>query len=366
MSHGFTGTLLRVNLDQGRVTQEQTRMDWARAYLGGVGLATRYHYQEVPGGSDPLGPANHLIFMTGPLTGTSSASASRYSVVAKSPLTGIWGHANSGGSFGPAMKFAGVDGVIFEGISPRPVYLFIHDGMGELREAGHLWGKSVPETDDALVQEIGASLTVACIGPAGENLVRYAAIMNNKHRAAGRCGLGAVMGSKRLKAIACAGRQPVPLADEARFRTAVTRQRSLLDKSLLKVAFETYGTNMLADMVNVRGGYPTRNWQEGRFDGIEQVNGVAMTENDPGRRRALLRLPGRLRPRHRDPRRQMGGTQRRRAPSTRRPIPLGRCAALPTSTPSPWPTIAATSSGWIRSAPDPPSPLPWSASSAAS
>jgi len=278
MSHGFTGTLLRVNLDHGRVTQEETRLDWARTFLGGAGLATRYHYQEVPKGSDPLGPANHLIFMTGPLTGTTSASASRYSVVAKSPLTGIWGQANSGGSFGPAMKFAGVDGVIFEGISPRPVYLFIHDGMGELREAEQLWGKSVPETEDALVGQIAPSLTVASIGPAGENLVRFASIMNNKHRAAGRCGLGAVMGSKRVKAIACTGKQPVPLADVPRFRMAVDRQRALLDESLLKVVFETYGTNMLADMVNVRGGYPTRNWQEGRFDGIDQVNGAAMTD----------------------------------------------------------------------------------------
>jgi aldehyde:ferredoxin oxidoreductase len=278
MTYGFTGKLLRVNLGLGQVAEEETRLDWAREFLGGAGLATRYHYQEVPKGTDPLGPANHLIFMTGPLTGTSSASASRYSVVAKSPQTGIWGQANSGGSFGPAMKFAGIDGVIFEGVSAEPVYLHVHEGKGELRDAADLWGKTVPETEEALVEQAGHPLTVACIGPGGENLVRFAAIMNNKHRAAGRCGLGAVMGSKRVKAIACAGKRAVDLADKDRFRKAVERQRALLDESLLKVAFEAYGTNMLADMVNVRGGYPTRNWQEGRFSEIDAVNGQAMTD----------------------------------------------------------------------------------------
>jgi aldehyde:ferredoxin oxidoreductase len=278
MPHAFTGKTLRVNLTKGTVTAEPTRLDWARDYLGGAGLATRYLLDETPPGVDPFGPDNRLIFMTGPLTGTSSASASRYSVVARSPQTGLWGQANSGGSFGPAMKFAGVDGVIFEGISAEPVTLFVRDGVGELRPASHLWGQEVPATDDALVDEIGQPATIACIGPGGENRVRYAAIMNNKHRAAGRCGLGAVMGAKRVKAIACVGRSPVGLADTERFRQAVQRQRGFLDEAVLKVAFEAYGTNMLADMVNVRGGYPTRNWQEGRFEAIDQVNGQAMTD----------------------------------------------------------------------------------------
>ena len=278
MTDAFTGRILRVNLTRGSVQAEPTRLDWARDYLGGAGLATRYHFDEVPAGVDPLGPANHLIFMTGVLTGTSSASASRYSVVAKSPQTGIWGQANSGGTFGPVLKWSGYDGVIFEGVSPEPVYLRIVDGLAELRSATHLWGMNVPETEAALIDEAGQPLTVACIGAGGENLVRYASIMNNGHRAAGRCGLGAVMGSKRLKAIACAGRAAVPLAQPERFRQAVNRLREFMDESLLKVAFETYGTNMLADMVNVRGGYPTRNWQEGRFDGIDEVNGQAMTD----------------------------------------------------------------------------------------
>ena len=278
MTYAFTGKVARVDLSKGTIREEETRLDWARQFLGGAGLATRYLLEETPSGVDPLGPENRLIFMTGPLTGTSSASASRYSVVARSPQTGLWGHANSGGFFGPALKWAGFDGVIFEGISPAPVTLHLSDGHAELREASHLWGKTVPETEDRLVEEAGRPLTVACIGPGGENLVRYAAIMNDKHRAAGRTGMGAVMGSKRVKAIACSGKEAVRLADPERFRRAVDRQREYMDESVLKIAFETYGTNMLADMVNVRGGYPTRNWQEGQFAEIDQVNGPAMTE----------------------------------------------------------------------------------------
>ena len=278
MSYGFTGRLLRVNLTEGRVTQEDICQDWSRAYLGGAGLATRYLYDQVPKGVDPLGVQNALIFMTGPLTGTASASASRYSVVAKSPLTGIWGQANSGGTFGPALKWSGYDGIIFEGISPEPVYLRIIDGKAELRDAGHLWGKTVPETEDLLIEEAGHPLTVACIGPASENRVRYAAIMNNNHRAAGRCGLGAVMGAKRVKAVACAGRASIALADPDRFRQAVKKQREYIDESILKIGFETFGTNMVADMVNVRGGYPTRNWQQGTFAQIDEVSGQAMTD----------------------------------------------------------------------------------------
>jgi aldehyde:ferredoxin oxidoreductase len=278
MSYGFMGKILRVNLTDGSTTQEGLHPDWSRAYLGGAGLATRYLYDQIPPGVDPLGSQNPLIFMTGPLTGTSSASASRYSVVAKSPLTGIWGQANSGGTFGPALKWSGYDGIIFEGTSPAPVYLRIIEGEAELRDARHLWGKTVPETEPMLTEEAAQPLTIASIGPAGENRVRYAAIMNDIHRAAGRCGLGAVMGAKRVKAVACAGRAPVALADPDRFRQAVKKQREYIDESILKIGFETFGTNMVADMVNVRGGYPTRNWQQGTFAHIDEVSGQAVTD----------------------------------------------------------------------------------------
>jgi len=278
MGFGFMSNLLRVNLTGQKITIEEINQAWAKKFLGGAGLATKYFYEEVPGGVDPLGPENKLIFMTGPLTGTASASASRYSVVAKSPQTGLWGQANSGGSFGPALKRSGYDGIIFEGASPTPVVLKIIDGEAELLDASHLWGKTVPDTEDALQGSMSQKLTVAAIGPAGENLVAYAAIMNNKHRAAGRCGLGAVMGSKNLKAIACVGSQPVQLADKKRFHDAATKQFDLIDESMLKVGFDTFGTNMVADFVHVRGGYPTRNWQQGVFEGIDDVNAQAIMD----------------------------------------------------------------------------------------
>jgi len=277
-SYGFMGRILRVNLSEGRVSEEPINEEWAIKYIGGAGLASRYLYEEMPAGIDPLGPENPLIFMTGPLTGTASPSASRYSVVAKSPQTGIWGQANSGGSFGPALKWSGFDGIIFEGISPTPVYLRIENGAAKLCDASHLWGKNVPDTEDQIQTESNGAFTVAAIGPAGENLVRYAAIMNNKHRAAGRCGLGAVMGSKRLKAIACSGKSQISLANREQFSSQSKRQYSLLDESLMKVAFDTFGTTMVSDLVNVRGGYPTRNWQEGVFNEIEEVNAQALNE----------------------------------------------------------------------------------------
>src|SRR5512136_1909374 len=207
MSNAFVGQILRVNLTSGAIRTEELNPEWARQTLGGAGLATRYLFELTPPGIDPLGAENPLIFMTGALTGTPSASASRYSVVAKSPQTNYWGQSNSGGLFGPALKWSGFDGVIFEGVSPEPVYLLILDGKAELRNASHLWGLTVPQCDDLLHDEAGRPVTVACIGPAGENRVRYAAIMNNKHRAAGSTGMGAVMGSKHLKAIVCGGNQ---------------------------------------------------------------------------------------------------------------------------------------------------------------
>lgn len=278
MGNGFMGKLLRVNLTESRIVEEDLREEWARQFLGGAGLATRYLYDEVPRGADALGPDNRLIFMSGPLTGTASASASRYSVVAKSPLTGLWGHANSGGTFGPALKRSGYDGIVFEGVAPEPVYLRIAEGHAELVDARPLWGKTVPETEDLLQQASPKRLTAACIGPAGERLVRYAAIMNDKHRAAGRCGMGAVMGSKRLKAIACSGDARVPIANPEDFREHARKQIDYLNESMLKVTFDTFGTNAVADMVNVRGGYPVNNWQAGVFDAIEEVNAQALTD----------------------------------------------------------------------------------------
>ncbi len=278
MDNAYMGKILRVNLTAGEIKPEELRWDWVEKFIGGAGLATRYLYDELPRDADPLGAENPLIFMTGPLTGTASASASRYSVVAKSPQTGIWGQANSGGTFGPELKRSGYDGIIFTGISSCPVYLQIINGTAELRDAQPLWGTTVPETEELIQEAAPRKVTIASIGPGGENLVRFAAIMNNGHRAAGRCGLGAVMGSKKLKAIACAGDQPIRLADESAFREIARHQVELVNESILKVGFDAFGTNMLSDMVNVRGGYPTMNWQQGEFEQIEEVNAQALTD----------------------------------------------------------------------------------------
>ena len=278
MGNGFMGKILRVNLTKGSISEERIPEDKMRKYLGGVGIATSYLYEEVPAGVDPLGADNKLIFMTGPLTGTISASAARYSVVAKSPLTGIWGHGNSGGNFGPMLKRSGYDGIIIEGVSPKPVYLEIADGKATLKDAGHLWGKSVNETEDIIQKGAVPKPITASIGQAGENLVRYSAIMNNSHRAVGRCGLGAVMGSKKLKAVVCSGKTKIELHDSEEFKKISKKQIGYLNESVLKVGFEAFGTNLVADMVNARGGYPTLNWQKGVFDQIEEMNGQAMTE----------------------------------------------------------------------------------------
>lgn len=277
--YGFMGKILRVNLTTGKISEEAIPEKTARMFLGGGGLATKYLYDEVKKGVDPLGPDNELIFMTGPLTGTPCPSAGRYSVVSKSPLTGTWAQANSGGFWAPDFKRTGYDGVIFQGISPKPVYLVCEDGKAELRDASHLWGLKTPETTELIQKDLGDQFKVACIGPAGEKLVRIACIMNDIHRAAGRCGLGAVMGSKKLKAIAARGTKKIEVAQPEKFKEVSKKQYDLIRDSMLKVGLETHGTNLLLDMVNVRGGLPTRNWQRGTFEHEDKINGPALTDN---------------------------------------------------------------------------------------
>ena len=273
---GYMGKILRVDLTSGNITEESLKENDCKMFLGGSGLATKYLFDEVPGGTDPLGPDNELIFMTGLLTGTESPSAGRYCVVTKSPLTGFWGEANSGGNWGVYLKISGFDGIIFKGISPKPVYLVIDDGKAELRDAKHLWGKGVSETDRLIKEELGEDCDVAAIGIAGENLVRYAAIINDVHRAAGRCGVGMVMGSKRLKAVAARGTQEIKIANKDAFSEISKRNYDLVNESMLKITLETYGTAMVTDLVNVRGGFPTRNWQTGVFPDIDKISGITL------------------------------------------------------------------------------------------
>jgi len=276
---GWMGKILRVDLTKGTVAEEPIDDRSAKLFLGGGGLATKYLYDELKAGTDPLGPENELIFMTGPLTGTPCPSAGRYSVVGKSPLTGTWAQANSGGFWAPEFKKSGYDGVIFQGVSPKPVYLMCFDGTAELRDAADLWGMKTPDATEAILNELGDDkFKVACIGPAGENLVRFACVMNDVHRAAGRCGMGAVMGSKNLKAVAVRGTKKIDIADPDRFRDVSRKQYDLIRDSMLKVGLETHGTNLLLDMVNVRGGLPTKNWQMGMFAQVDKINGPALTD----------------------------------------------------------------------------------------
>ncbi len=275
---GLMGKLLRVNLTEGSILQEEIPEEKAKKFLGGRGLGTKYLFDELKRGIDPLGPENKLIFMTGLLTGTPSPSASRYSVVTKSPLTNIWAQSSSGGRWGVDLKHSGFDGIIFEGISERPVYLTIDDEKAELRDATDLWGKNVSETTQLLKERLGDTFNVASIGTAGENLVKYAAIMNDLHRAAGRCGVGAVMGSKRLKAIAVRGTKKIKIAHEKAFQEVANKQFELLGESMLGAGLQAYGTTLVLDMVNVCGGLPTRNWQTGVCSFAEEINGEALSE----------------------------------------------------------------------------------------
>lgn len=192
MKNGYIGVILRVNLKTGSIRTEPLNEKSASEYVGARGLGTKYYCDECDPRCDALGPDNKLIFMTGPLTGTAANSSGRYNAMAKSPLTGTIGAANSGGHFGPELKYAGYDGIIFEDVSDHPVYLYINDGAVELRDASHLWGKDVFETTDALYAECGESFRVACISAAGETGCLFAGLMNDKHRAAGRGGMGAV------------------------------------------------------------------------------------------------------------------------------------------------------------------------------
>ena len=205
MKNGYNGRILRVNLSNGRISVDEPTEDFYRIYLGGWGFIGYYLLKELKPGIDPLGPENKLIFALGPLAGAPLAGG-RNAIGAKSPLTDTVGEADVGGFWGPELKRAGYDGIILEGKAEKPVYLWIHDGAVEIREADHLWGTSTGESQEMIRQELGDErIRTAQIGPAGENRVRYACIINDLKHTAGRSGLGAVMGSKNLKAIAVRG-----------------------------------------------------------------------------------------------------------------------------------------------------------------
>ena len=280
MTHGWAGHILRVDLSRGTATKEPLRLDWAEEYIGGRGLAARYLYEEMDPSVDALGPDNKLIMATGPLTGTNASCGSRYMVVTKGPLTGAITTSNSGGHWGPELKFAGYDLVIVEGRADRPCYLLVDDDRVEIRDAAGVWGKVVSETEDAIRDETGMpELRVAGIGPAGENLVRFACIVNDKHRAAGRSGVGAVMGSKNLKAIAVRGNQGVRIARPRDYMSAIWSYHEHLAESPGRQGLTELGTAPTVDLVNTFGGLPTRNFTAGQFEGTEAINGESIKDN---------------------------------------------------------------------------------------
>ncbi|MEJ2728478.1 MAG: aldehyde ferredoxin oxidoreductase N-terminal domain-containing protein, partial [Deltaproteobacteria bacterium] len=207
MTGGYMGKILFVNLTTSEIIEEALEEDICRHFLGGFGMGAHILFKRQLRGVDPLGPGNILGFLTGPVTGTAVPFCGRFTAVAKSPLTETWGDANCGGDFGPHLKFSGYDAVFFTGTSDKPVYLLIDGSKAEIRDAKFIWGKDTHDTEDLLRGEHGKDLRVACIGPAGEKISLISAIITNKGRAAGRSGVGSVMGSKRLKALAVCGKK---------------------------------------------------------------------------------------------------------------------------------------------------------------
>ncbi len=283
---------LRVDLTKGTCKSEPLNMEWAQEYLGQRGLATKYFVEEVDPKVDPLSPANKLIMTTGPLTGTPVSTGGRYSVVTKGALTGAIACSNSGGYFGAELKFAGWDMIIFEGKSAKPVYLSIEDDKAELKDAAHLWGKTVFQTEEIIKKSHqDPQIRVSSIGRSGENGVMYACIVNDLHRAAGRSGVGTVMGSKNLKAVAVRGTKGsggIIKNPKAFMAATVAAKKVLADNAVTGQGLPTYGTQVLMNVINEMGALPTRNHRDVQFEDARKISGEAMHEKRPTDGKAQL------------------------------------------------------------------------------
>lgn len=277
----WTQKVLRVNLTEGTVSEEPLNMQWATEYIGQRGLATRYLVEETDPSVDPLSPENMMIMATGPLTGTAVSTGGRYSVITKSPLTGAIACSNSGGFFGAEMKSAGWDMIIFQGKSPTPVILNIVNESAELQPADDLWGKTVWEVDEMIHARTGDAQTrIAAVGRSAERGCLYSAIVNDLHRAAGRSGVGTVMASKNLKAVAIRGTRGVGnIKDPARFMASVTKEKKVLaENAVTGQGLPALGTQVLMNVINEIGSLPTRNMQQTQFEGAHNISGEAMLE----------------------------------------------------------------------------------------
>jgi aldehyde:ferredoxin oxidoreductase len=276
--HGYTGKILKVDLTKGKIDIEEPDELFYRKYLGGNGFVAYYLLKEMPVGADPLGPDNLLILAAGPITGVPIAGSGRSAVGGKSPLTGGYGESDVGGYFGAEMRRAGFDAVVVTGKSEEPIYLWLHDGKAELRPADHLWGTTTGVCQEAVRAELGErTARLAMIGPAGENLIRYACVINDLKHAAGRTGIGAVMGSKKLKCVAAKGRTAIPLADSD---AVMSMSKYMVDNWKDKAwSMHELGTSGGVNGLNSRGVLPTRNFQDGQFDGASKISGEAMRDS---------------------------------------------------------------------------------------
>jgi aldehyde:ferredoxin oxidoreductase len=275
--YGWHGRLLRINLTTQITSIEDIDPQVCRDFIGGRGVAMYYLSKEVDPTVDPLAPENKMIFAAGPLTATPAPTGNRYMVVTKSPLTGAVAHSNSGGEFPTWMKRTGFDLFIFEGRAESPVYLLVNEDQVELRPAAHLWGRDTHETTDLLKAEHSDEARVACIGPAGENLALMAAIINDKHRAAARSGVGAVMGSKNLKAVVALGTKNPPLHDAEGMRSISVDTSKNVGADVKKGSnMRTYGTSYVPAVTNTLGIFPTYNFQQGTFEHTDKIDGEAL------------------------------------------------------------------------------------------
>jgi aldehyde:ferredoxin oxidoreductase len=273
---GYAGRILRIDLTRQKFSFESLDQQMAKDYIGGKGFGVKMLFDELPKGTDPLGPENKLIFTVGPFTATPIPTSSRYGVFFKSPLTGFLGESYSGGSYAPEIKKAGYDAIIIQGRAQGPTYIHINDDDVLFKDATHLWGLDTHVTEDAIKQEIGSKkVKVATIGPAGERLVRFACICNDYWRQAGRCGGGAVMGSKNVKAIAIEGSKKIEMANEEGLRAMVL---DLLKKIPKDLPLSRNGTLGRVDQQNALGTFPTRYWHEGVSDFYKEFNASAMRE----------------------------------------------------------------------------------------
>jgi aldehyde:ferredoxin oxidoreductase len=271
---GYYGKLLRVDLSSGDTVKQALSDDLMEQYLGGRGIASKILMDELKAGIDPLGPENKIVFITGPLTGTVVPTTSRLCISAKSPLTNLPGSGFAGGSFGPELKFCGYDGLVIERKADRPVYIWIKDGDVEIRDAASLWGKDAFETEELIKKELGdLSIEVACIGQAGENLVRFASVVHHQHFLVGRRGMGAVMGAKNLKAVAVKGTKGIEVASSQKEIWKVYDQLlDIMNKNPVVSMFHDHGTAASVGMVNELGFMPTRNFQIGFFDKMSALD----------------------------------------------------------------------------------------------